>query len=118
MAGRTASRSCGSPFCLCRARIGRVRVASPLFGSHRLSMFIGTIPAVALAMIASLAAPPREITIRGLDYAFVVPGAIAPGRALLRFDNRGKVFHELNIQLLRPGVSAREFMDSVRAGKP
>lgn len=71
-----------------------------------------------LPLLALTLALPREVTIVGLDYAFSVPKAVASGPTVLRFENRGKKFHELNVSLLKPGASAKEYMDSVRAGKP
>jgi hypothetical protein len=65
-----------------------------------------------------LVAPPREVTIVGMDYAFAAPPTVAAGPTVFRFENRGKHFHELNVSLLKPGASAKEYMDSVRAGKP
>jgi hypothetical protein len=61
---------------------------------------------------------PQQLTILGLDYAFSVPARVRPGETVVRFENRGKKDHELNIALLKVGASPNEFMDSVRAGKP
>jgi hypothetical protein len=77
---------------------------------------ITALPLLALAL--SSAAPARDVTIIGLDYAFSAPKTVAAGPSVFRFENRGKKFHELNVSLLKRGATAKEYMDSVRAGKP
>ena len=61
---------------------------------------------------------PREVTIEGMDYAFRVPTRISAGAVSFRFVNRGKKPHELNIALLKRGVSQQQFMNVLNAGKP
>jgi uncharacterized cupredoxin-like copper-binding protein len=61
---------------------------------------------------------PNDVEIVATDYAFQPPAYVHAGRATFRFVNKGKVRHELNISLLKPGVSMDEFLDSVRADKP
>ena len=62
-----------------------------------------------LALVAprttSASAPSRDVEIVALDYAFKAPATVAAGRTTFRFANDGKVAHELNIALLKPGVT-------------
>jgi hypothetical protein len=44
-------------------------------------------------------------TVIGFEYAFKTPRTLTPGPHTLAFVNRGKVPHEVNVALLRPGVS-------------
>ena len=69
------------------------------------------------AMLGFTSPAPQRLTIVGLDYAFTVPTDVRPGETVVRFENRGKKDHELNIALLKVGASPKEFMDSLRAGK-
>jgi hypothetical protein len=56
---------------------------------------------------------PNRVTIVGSDYAFIgAPTSLPPGETLFAFENRGTVRHEVNIRLLRPGVSV---VDAQRA---
>jgi hypothetical protein len=47
----------------------------------------------------------RDVTIAGIDYAFGVPATIGPGLTAFSFENRGKVWHEMFLIRLKPGVS-------------
>ncbi len=66
----------------------------------------------------SRSVPPSEIEIVGHDYAFTAPNELPAGRATFRFNNKGKVRHELNISLLKPGVPVERLLETQRAGKP
>ena len=73
-----------------------------------------------LSVRPSKRAPSRRIsadTIFATDYAFRYPRALSPGPHTLVFRNDGKVMHELNIALLKKGVSLNEFMDARNAGR-
>ena len=65
---------------------------------------------IVFAALLPLPSPPRppamecEVEATALDYAFQLPEELPAGRTTFRFANRGKVAHELNIVLLRPGV--------------
>jgi hypothetical protein len=59
---------------------------------------------------------PREVLVRGADYAFELPDTLAPGTTILRFQNTGKVAHEFGMALLKPGVTLAQVLDVVRAG--
>jgi len=59
-----------------------------------------------------------EVEIGGADYAFQVPVSLPAGRTAFRFNNKGKVRHELNIALLKPGVPVERVLETRRAGKP
>jgi len=59
-----------------------------------------------------------EVEIAGADYAFQVPASLPAGRTAFRFNNKGKVRHELNIALLKPGVQVERVLETRRAGKP
>jgi hypothetical protein len=73
---------------------------------------------VATAPPAAPAAAPRAVEIIGMDYAFRVPERVMAGPVSFRFVNRGKKFHELNIALLKRGVTQQQFMTVLNAGKP
>src|SRR5688500_16047764 len=70
--------------------------------------------AVALLVLTATAAgaqaiSPNRVTIVGSDYAFLgAPTTLPPGETLFAFENRGSVRHEVNIRLLRPGVSVTD----------
>jgi hypothetical protein len=52
---------------------------------------------------------PNRVTIVGSDYAFLgAPTTLPAGETLFAFENRGTVRHEVNIRLLRPGVSVAD----------
>ena len=61
---------------------------------------------------------PRHVEIVGLDYAFQMPAALNAGPTTFQFVNRGKVRHELNISLLKPGATVEQFMKAVQADQP
>jgi hypothetical protein len=63
-------------------------------------------------------AKPREVEIIGLDYAFQAPSTLPGGRTTFRFFNRGKVSHELNIGLLKRGVTVQQFVDAMSTDRP
>jgi hypothetical protein len=54
---------------------------------------------------------PRADTIIGIDYAFRVPSTLAPGPHRFVFINAGTVNHEVNIALLRPGVTVAQVFE-------
>ncbi|MEO8193550.1 MAG: hypothetical protein ABI681_06840 [Gemmatimonadales bacterium] len=60
------------------------------------------------------APPGNQVEIIGTDYAFQAPASLPAGRTLFRFANHGKARHELNISLLRPGVSIDTFIETIR----
>lgn len=60
----------------------------------------------------------REVEVIGTEYSFTVPHELPAGRTAFRFRNRGKVTHELNIALLKRGVTISQFIDSAKADKP
>ncbi|HXT16159.1 MAG TPA: hypothetical protein VN706_11055 [Gemmatimonadaceae bacterium] len=47
-------------------------------------------------------------TVRGFEYAFKSPRTLTPGRHTLTFVNAGKVPHEVNVALLRPGITVAQ----------
>ena len=52
---------------------------------------------------------PNRVTIVGSDYAFIgAPTTLPAGETLFAFVNRGTVRHEVNIRLLRPGISVAD----------
>ena len=59
--------------------------------------------ALLAAMSRSLRAPEAETKVVGFEYAFSAPAELPPGPRAFRFENRGKVRHELNVSLLRTG---------------
>jgi plastocyanin len=56
----------------------------------------------------------NEIEITASDYAFQVPASVPAGVTTFRFRNNGKQRHELNISLLKPGVSIDSLLAAVR----
>ncbi len=62
--------------------------------------------------------PAHVVDIVGLDYAFQAPSTLPAGRTTFRFVNRGKVAHELNVSLLKRGVSVQQFMAAINADTP
>ncbi|HEX2722142.1 MAG TPA: hypothetical protein VHM24_04445 [Gemmatimonadaceae bacterium] len=78
------------------------------------------VTALAVATVsASVFAQPasRTVVIRATDYAFQFPANMPAGRTTFVLENTGKVRHELNITLLKPGVSIDTFMKTVRANE-
>src|SRR4051812_40319731 len=79
---------------------------------------------ITLIALASLVAHTRSVAVEpetkiiGFEYAFTIPATLPAGRRSFRFENRGKRAHELNISLLRPGVSIQQFITAANAGKP
>ena len=77
--------------------------------------------AILLAMPAhdrAVAVPAREVEIVALDYAFQMPTQLGPGLTTFSFVNKGKVRHELNIVLLKGGVTTQDFINGANAGQP
>src|SRR5262245_43175976 len=65
-----------------------------------------SIGCVALVVASSARAQQvHDVTITGTDYAFGVPASIKPGLTAFTFENRGKVWHEMYLIRLKPGVS-------------
>lgn len=71
---------------------------------------------IAGSLIAASAASaqtisPNRVAIVGSDYAFPnAPTTLPAGETLFSFENRGTVRHEVNIRLLKPGVTPQEAM--------
>jgi len=64
------------------------------------------------------AAPPSPAdTIIGIDYAFRSPPTISPGPHRFVFVNAGAVDHELNMALLRRGVTLGQAFEMAKAGR-
>lgn len=74
--------------------------------------------ALLAAMPVSFTAPLAETKVVGFEYAFSVPAELPAGLRAFRFENRGKVRHELNISLLRPGVTIQQFIAAANDAKP
>ena len=70
--------------------------------------------AIATALVAATVAgaqtiSPNRVAIVGSDYAFLnAPTTLPAGETLFSFENRGTVRHEVNIRLLRAGVSVAD----------
>jgi len=67
--------------------------------------------ALATAACSGRSQTTRVVDITAINYAFQVPATLAPGPARIRFVNAGTVPHEVQIYLVKAGLSA----DSVRA---
>jgi hypothetical protein len=50
------------------------------------------------------------VTVVGLDYAYQTPAILPAGRTTFVFENRGKVWHEVVIARLKPGVTLDSLM--------
>ncbi len=74
--------------------------------------------ALLAAMSLPLSDPVGETKVVGFEYAFRVPAELPAGPRAFRFENRGKVRHELNISLLRPGVTIQQFIAAANDAKP
>lgn len=59
----------------------------------------------------------RDVDVVALDYAFQVPRELPPGQTTFGLENRGKRRHELNIFLLKPGVTVTQVLELQKAGK-
>lgn len=60
----------------------------------------------------------HDLVIVGLDYAFQLPARAPAGPTTIHFVNKGKVAHELNIVLLKRGVTMQQFAAASNAGQP
>lgn len=80
-----------------------------------------TIALAALVLAASGAprgiAAPENIEIVTMDYAFKLPTELPAGRAAFRLRNAGKKRHELNISLLKPGVTPQQVLAAMNASQ-
>lgn len=66
---------------------------------------------------ATRTAGPTNVTIVGDDYAFIRPPAtLPPGETLFAFENHGKVRHEMNLALLKPGVALQDVLRTITEG--
>src|SRR6266545_3225704 len=71
-----------------------------------------------LACSSDRGAPARRVVeIVGMDYAFQVPKDIKAGPTVFHFANHGKVRHELNVFLLKQGVTMQRFLDRRKANR-
>ena len=66
---------------------------------------------VAACQVAPEAEP--ELRIVGMDYAFDAPDSVKAGPTVIRFENRGKVRHEMLVTQLGDGVLGAVFADSL-----
>lgn len=72
-----------------------------------------------LAVVAcqgSLPSRPHDVSVTGSDYAFLLADSLQAGSTLLRFNNAGKVDHEMGMALLKPGVTLDQVMARIKAG--
>ena len=60
----------------------------------------------------------HEVEVLGLDYAFGMPDSVDAGRTAFKFTNKGKVRHEYNIVLLKPGATLMQFIDAANKQQP
>jgi hypothetical protein len=77
--------------------------------------------AITLVLVIPLAAcervvPPAALTIVGTDYAFIAPDTVPAGPAVMTFENRGRVSHEMVLVRLRDDVSNAVAADSLSKG--
>lgn len=62
------------------------------------------------------ASQPALVQVVATDYALQVPATLAAGPAIITFENRGAHRHELAMAPLKPGLTARQFADSLARG--
>lgn len=62
------------------------------------------------------APPSPEVTVAGTDYAFEVPAQLPAGLTRFRFENKGKVPHEMALGQLKAGVTADSLLAYAAAG--
>ena len=75
------------------------------------------IPALAILTTACTAErEPQQITVVGMDYAFQAPESVSVGPAVIRFESRGKVRHEMVFAQIRDDVPNALFADSLMRG--
>ena len=77
--------------------------------------------AVALAPFLSSGLPlsvTRSVEVVGSDYAFQIPRELPPGPTTFHFRNNGKVYHEVAIIMLKPGVTIEQFVQAVKDQRP
>ncbi len=76
---------------------------------------------VVLGAVASCTHPasaPATVHVIGTDYAFAMPDSVSAGPTVITFENRGKQRHEAVFVRLKPGVTLRQFADSVARDAP
>ncbi len=76
--------------------------------------------AAVIALTTACAAPPKApagniYDVVATDYAFKAPQTVPAGRVSFRFVNNGKVPHELNVAVLKKGVSIDDYVKTVRS---
>jgi hypothetical protein len=72
-----------------------------------------------LAGFAGTGTPPKsnDVTVVGTDYAFRLPSELPAGLTTFHFRNESKHNHELNIFLLKPGVTIDQVIQAGKEGK-
>jgi hypothetical protein len=60
----------------------------------------------------------NPVTIVASDYAFQAPAELPSGPTSFRIQNKGKVFHEFNLFLLKPGITVDQFVATRIKGVP
>jgi len=60
----------------------------------------------------------REVEVLGSDYAFTMPRELPAGPTTFHFRNNGKVYHEMVVFVLKPGVTIDEFVRTASEQKP
>jgi hypothetical protein len=73
------------------------------------------LPAILLAGDKPVVAV-NPITVVATDYAFQAPQELPAGPTSFRIQNRGKVFHEFNVVLLKPEVTLDKFLATLNKG--
>ena len=63
-------------------------------------------------------ARPSEVTFVGSDFAFQGPDTVAAGPTIFRFRNAGTVTHEVDVSLLRPGITGQRAFAAELRGAP
>ena len=60
----------------------------------------------------------HEIEVVGSDYAFALPREVPAGLTTFHFRNSGKVYHEMVLFVLKPGVTIEQFVRTAAEQKP
>lgn len=61
---------------------------------------------------------PRQVEIKGVDYALQTPSQLPAGPTTFHFVNNGKVYHEMVIFILKRGVTIDQFVRAATEQKP
>lgn len=76
----------------------------------------GSLAAILWLASCTGSAPPNEVTVVGVDYAFAAPDSLSSGPTAIAFENRGEVRHEMILVRLKEGVTLAEVLEAAQGG--